>query len=297
MFSAALLLSLLFYGAATAQDERGFRGIVPMHSTCEDVKRILGVKTCEPPDNTYDLGDERVKIEFTKQPCEKAYLKHWNVPPGTVVSILRMLKKPLRLKDFRPDVSKCKKSFTDEVNQTIYSCDEEGIGIWETGGKVYDIDYTPTPEDAYLLCPSPPEPPPAEPVGPPPSLFFSYSDLPFEKGQEHLESYAQAMKAYAPDSQGYIVVYAGRCTLKDEAQWYADLAKLYVVQNFDIDEDRIKAIDGGYREKLAVELYFGPRGSRAPDTSPTVQANEVQFIVGDRAKHNCRSPRPSHKKH
>lgn len=159
MFKAVLLLVFLCCGAVTAQVERGFRGIVPMHSTCEDVKRILGIKTCEPTANTYDLGDERVEIEFSKQHCEKAYLKHWNVPPGTVVSILRRLKKRIPLKDFRPDVSKCKKSVTDEVNQVIYSCEEEGIDFWESNGMVSLIDYTPTPKDDYLLCPCPPEPP------------------------------------------------------------------------------------------------------------------------------------------
>jgi hypothetical protein len=157
MFEATLLLILLFCGATSAQEERGFRGIVPMHSTCEDVKRILGVKTCEPPDMTYDLENEWVKIEFTKQPCEKAYLKYWNVPPGTVVSILRRPKKKILLKEFRPDVSKCQKALVGDTNQTIYSCEEDGIGFWENGGVVSLIDYTPTPKDHYLLCPSPPE--------------------------------------------------------------------------------------------------------------------------------------------
>ena len=38
-------LCVRFPALAVAQ---GWRGIVPMQSTCEDVKRILAVQTCDP---------------------------------------------------------------------------------------------------------------------------------------------------------------------------------------------------------------------------------------------------------
>src|SRR5437660_6619315 len=35
---------------------RGWRGIIPLHSTCADVKRLLGVTTCD--GSTHPLNDE-----------------------------------------------------------------------------------------------------------------------------------------------------------------------------------------------------------------------------------------------
>src|SRR6266436_10437236 len=90
LICAVTLLSII--STPMAQEWRGLR---PMHSSCEDVKRALGVATCEPPDGIYDLGTERVRIAFSKAPCEKAWQKLWNVPPGTVLIIERYLRKPI----------------------------------------------------------------------------------------------------------------------------------------------------------------------------------------------------------
>ena len=39
--------------------------ILPMKSSCSDVAKILGVKTCEKAEETYDLRDEKVFISYT----------------------------------------------------------------------------------------------------------------------------------------------------------------------------------------------------------------------------------------
>jgi hypothetical protein len=131
----AIVLGLL--SAPTAQEWRGLR---PLHSTCKDVKRILRVTTCEPPDNIYDLGDERVRIIFSKSPCEKAWQKQWNTPPGTVMSIERFLRKRIPIADFHIDESKYKKIFTDFTDEVIYVSEEEGMSFSVINEEVYIIE-------------------------------------------------------------------------------------------------------------------------------------------------------------
>ena len=43
---------------------QGWRGIIPLHSTCDDVKRVLDVDKCEYPNSTYQLENETVTIRF-----------------------------------------------------------------------------------------------------------------------------------------------------------------------------------------------------------------------------------------
>jgi hypothetical protein len=61
-----------------------WRGIVPLHSTCEDVKRLLGHASCKA--DSYDLENESVFILFSEKPCDGDSIR-WNVPAGTVLSI------------------------------------------------------------------------------------------------------------------------------------------------------------------------------------------------------------------
>jgi len=144
----AIVLGLL--GIPSAQE---WQGLKPLHSTCEDVKRILRVTTCEPPDNIYDLGNERVRIIFSKSPCQKASQKWCNVPPGTVMSIERFLRKRIPLADFRLDEKKYKKIFTDFTDEVIYVSEEEGMSFSVINEEVYIIEYLPAPKDKHLLCP------------------------------------------------------------------------------------------------------------------------------------------------
>ena len=58
----------------------------------------------------------------------------------------------------------------------------------------------------------------------------------------------------------------------------AQRAKKYVVETRGIQESRIKAIDGGYREELTVILQPVPRGSPRVQPSPNVKPSEVQII-------------------
>jgi hypothetical protein len=149
----ALSLCALTVGAVPASAKE-WRGLIPMKSTCDDVKQVLGVTTCDPPDETYDLGDEKVRISFTKYPCYPAYTKFWNVPVGTIIIIERYPKKTLTISELGIDTSKFKIITTDVVDMNIYSCEEEGMSFEAFKEWVSHVFYMPTKDDEHLQCQS-----------------------------------------------------------------------------------------------------------------------------------------------
>ena len=151
---------MILIGVAAAMGQgvgkpRDWRGLRPMHSNCDDVKRVLGVTTCKPPDGEYDMGTERVKIVFSSVKCDRAWQKNWNVPTGTVLSIERHFRKPIPLSEFDVDLSKFGRISTDS-DLLIYSGAEEGIEMWVVGNEIRDLYYEPIPSDKTLLCICPP---------------------------------------------------------------------------------------------------------------------------------------------
>src|SRR5947208_16812369 len=91
----------------------GWRGIVPLHSTCEDAKRLLGVSKCET--GSYDFKDERAFIWFAKKPCADG----WNVRRGTVTSIEIFPKRKLHLAELGSD----ERTFRKVMSQSHYDTD------------------------------------------------------------------------------------------------------------------------------------------------------------------------------
>jgi hypothetical protein len=136
--------------SAIPTQAKEWRGINPMKSTCDDVKRILGVTTCNPPDETYDLGSEKVRISFSKTLCFEAYKKFWNVPLRRVISIERHLKKPITISELGVATNKYKITSTDVVGMDWYSSEEDGLWFEAFKEWVQDIYYVPTKDDERL---------------------------------------------------------------------------------------------------------------------------------------------------
>lgn len=63
-----------------------WRGLTPLHSNCDDVKRALSVEQCSTPMSFYTLPDFRVMIELVNETCDKNP-NAWHVSPGTVTAI------------------------------------------------------------------------------------------------------------------------------------------------------------------------------------------------------------------
>src|SRR5258708_2114444 len=103
-----LALLLVMQLATTHSQSNCWPGITPVHSTCEDVKRALGVDKCTLPISRYTLPNFRVMIEFENESCDHEP-RAWRVPPGTVTSIIVSPQKEMLPSEFGLDLSKYEK--------------------------------------------------------------------------------------------------------------------------------------------------------------------------------------------
>lgn len=128
------------------------KNIIPMRSTCDDVKKILKVEACKQDHEFYDLPNERIEISFSIEDCPKAYLKYWDVPKGTVLSVIKTPKNPIPLKELSLEVTKCEKfDYNNDKQEIGYYCKEIGTTYNFSDGFLSYVTYTPTAEDSKLL--------------------------------------------------------------------------------------------------------------------------------------------------
>lgn len=121
------------------------------------------------------------------------------------------------------------------------------------------------------------------PAFPPDQPFDTYGGISWEDEKAHLDNFAIALQQ-EPNQIGYIIVYAGRRSCVGEAKDRALRAKKYLIEVRNIQEARIKWIDGGYREELTVVLQPVPPNAPEILPSPTVKSSDVQIIKKCRPK-------------
>lgn len=265
-------------------DAKRWRGLVPLHSTCEDAKRLLGINKCET--GSYDFENERAFIWFAERPC----VDGWNVPPGTVTSIKVYPKQKRRLTDLRIDEKRFRKEMSrSEHDRDRYINEEEGLVIAAyNDGQVESITYIPTTKDNYLRFPNSLTNQPTT-GGDPHSIlkFDEYGDLKVGEDHKRLTDFALQLRS-EPTAQAYIIAYAGRRARAGEAKALAWRAKNYLVKSLSIKSARIVAVDGGYRGESTVELFLGSKDAE-PIPSPTVCPSDVQIIKNKKVgRHSSR---------
>jgi hypothetical protein len=135
---------------------RGWRGIVPLHSTRVEVERLIGKPNFG--DGLYDFEKERVFILYSGAPCTES---SWNVPRDTVIQISVAPKGKLRLSGLHLDLSKYERIRDPSAQvHTHYENREEGIRyqVFEGGGggagTILSAYYGPAAADANLRCPA-----------------------------------------------------------------------------------------------------------------------------------------------
>jgi hypothetical protein len=115
----------------------------------------------------------------------------------------------------------------------------------------------------------------------------------YEKGmseseiRERLDGLAIYLKTN-PSFRAHIIAYGGRRSCRGEAQTRAHLAKEYLTEKKGIDAERIKIVNGGYREEWVVELWHGAEGATVPSPMLTIDPGKVKIIK------NCRLSRNDH---
>jgi len=267
---------------------KGWHGIVPLHSACEDVKRILGVPTCER--TAYHVGNETVEISFSRKSC----IDGWNVPPGTVITIDVHPRLGSKLSDLHIDESKYKK-ITDKhvIGVVYYENAEEGITLTVfADGSLGSIFYGPEARDNYLRYPGSPADRPEMEGNPDGSVKFDeYGNVSLKEEALRLSDFAIQLEAQ-PTTQAYIIAYGGQRSRIGEAEGRAARAKNYLVSKRGIDRARIVAIDGGYREESTTDLFIKLKGGAAPIPSPTVCPSEVKIIKSGKVTNKRRQGGP-----
>ena len=178
-----LLYVCLSLPIVTPQEDRGWRGIIPLHSTRADVERLIGK-----PDmhgDLYDYEDESVSILYQRHTCEENKGEGWNVPTDTVIRISVDFKnKDRSLSDFPIDWTQYEKTEGGDVPGIAYYSDrDKGISYETRYGRVRAVIYGGKTADARLHCPDSLKPP----------QLFSSGDL-TAAGQELLDRFVLRLK-------------------------------------------------------------------------------------------------------
>ena len=267
------IITAVFAGLAmtSLSQAKEWRGIVPLHSTRDDVIRLLGpTRDTNDLRSIYHLEKEEVYIVFSsKNFCDVSTKK---VPLGTVllIQITPSIKPPLT--DFQVDQKKFR-TFAPSSQSTEfqgYIDDNEGLMIRGHKELVDKVFYIASAKDRDL-CPTyyaNPERFAQIMVEYLPRKFDEYSNIPFSDEKARLDNFAIYLQKDEPAFKGYIIVYTGRNTRSGGAQARAKRAKDYLVKARGIQAARVVTIHGGYRDQLEVELYALPAAMSPPTPNP-----------------------------
>jgi hypothetical protein len=123
-----------------------------------------------------------------------------------------------------------------------------------------------------------------------PGIFEEYDGTKsLSQRLERLDAFALYLKHTS--LHGYVISYGGRRSCRGEALSRAQFAKNYLSKVKSIDRKRITALDGGYLDKWAVQLWFGAQGQSPPTRMSTIDRRSVQIIK------SCNPKTSKRKKH
>ena len=88
--------------------------------------------------------------------------------------------------------------------------------------------------------------------------------------------------------RGFIVVYAGKESLRGEARALIKLTEDYLFKTRGVDAGRAAMLNGGYREARTMALWLVPKGASPPSATPSVRPEDVRFKKGSARKFAAR---------
>ena len=264
---------------AASAEARGWRGIVPLHSTRSQVEQLLGPPTekSNPYSVVYKTPNETVLIYYANgRPCGIGEnYSPWRVARDTVTSIFISPLPGSPLSKLSIDESKYKKFTVGHLSETRYINESEGEAL--TMGfddEVRSISYFAANDDSNLECPGRPQPNKTncEYI---PDPFNSLGGMAFEQQKLYLDTFYLAL--VKRKAMAYIIAYGGKRARPNEAKQRADRAKQYLIAVRHYPADHIKVIDGGYREKPDLDLYVVSEGVCPPTPFPTIDPRDVEI--------------------
>ena len=245
----------LIFGSPGDVKGQGWRGIVPLHSTCDEAKRILNLTKCEP--SIVELEDATIFVNVSAGPCTP----HWNVPAGTILTLDVQPRNSLRLSDLKIDETKYSRRKDLQVQNSVrLDNPEEGVSIdMFEDGRIRHLFYGPSSADEHLRCSSSTAPPVS---GTGSVKIDQFGFIAFEEERARLDEFATTLSGWA-GARGYIIVYPGRTATLRKAQARANRAQSYLERKKGL-KNRIVTIIGGGREEPSVELYITVKNGSPP---------------------------------
>lgn len=288
---AVFICICLLLPSSAQKETRGWRGIIPLRSTREDVERLLGASedACR---CLYKTERDVVHIDYAVSPC-KGHPAGWNVPAHTVLRITVRSKTQQPISDLKLDEDKYVKSYDDTMT-AYYTSRDKGLRYEVSPkGDVTAVSYIPATTDRPLRCPGfPADDGSARTYRP----VDAYADISFADERARLDIFAFQLEQDSATT-GYIIAYAGRRARVGEARARVERARSYLVTKRGIKAQRIVTIDGGYREERAVELYLLSNGAPPPVAQPTLAPSEVQIIKGGKGRNTRSKSTLKHNQH
>jgi hypothetical protein len=270
---------------ATVCHGQGWRGIVPLHSTREDVERLIGSPT-ESNGITYDLKTERVSIFYSDSACAKGWPYGWNVKRGVVVDIVVYLKIGVSLDQLGIDLTNYTKTTNAQLGGTDYTNKDIGTSIGVRGnGEVEVVQYQPSAKDKKLLCPDAAERERKIESGQSAytaPLLYYFSVSPREE-TVRLEFFGDKLKEHPPESKIYVIGYAGSEECAAEGIIRAGRVKKQLVAKLRIDRKRIAVMMAGAIVLFGSSFMFFVRASRVPCQHRTYRSPGVE-VAHQRAR-------------
>lgn len=89
----------------------------------------------------------------------------------------------------------------------------------------------------------------------PPLLYDQYGDILLKDEQHRLDRLGRYLTVEDSGAVAYLVAYAGRTSCFREAVLRANRARQYLEANYKLDASRVIAVDGGFRDKLTVDIF------------------------------------------
>jgi hypothetical protein len=260
-----LFLCILFVlTIAGSTSARGWRGLIPLHSTRADVERMLGKPSGDCKCH-YEADTEFVRVDYAKGPCD-GRPGGWNVRPDTVLALTVRSNNDHKFSQLRVNTTNFSKAYDDAL-YTYYANRTEGVQYTVSSeGLLSSTTYFPATEDSRLRCKC--FPPHDESVFPG-VPWDSFEGISMDNSFARLDNFAIQL-TNSLDWKGHVITYSPLRAGRKGAAAYRNRIRDWLIVKRQIDSRRVAVIDGGHRFKFSVELYLLALDVTAPPPLPTV---------------------------
>jgi hypothetical protein len=155
--STLFICCSLLLGMADATLAKPWRGIVPLRSKRQHVRRVLGKPIIGDAGaiELYETQEGRIQVTYARKPCEQglpADWGNWKVARDTVVNISITLREEIPVANLKIRNIEKYKWYTGDSGATYYRDERSGIEYQVQDGLVTAVAYGPNIRDRALRC-------------------------------------------------------------------------------------------------------------------------------------------------